>query len=167
MFLGKRFLFTLLVLLIVGCSSDRLEDEFQVKALSVEIDPVLQDRTFELVNEYRLDNNLVNSLLWQPLVYEVALDHARRMALSGTLSHADFTERAQELFRSAGAILVGENISRNHPSAEATLEDWLSSKGHKDNILGDFSHTAVAVVRTSSDEIYYIQIFVKIPQSSD
>ncbi|MEM5476741.1 CAP domain-containing protein [Pacificibacter sp. AS14] len=89
------------------------------------------------VNAERARNGL------QPLVYNGLLTRAARahvddMMRTGIFSHtgsdggtaADRTRRVGYNY-----CIVGENLSIGYPSVHAAVQGWMTSKGHRDNIL--------------------------------
>lgn len=155
--------FIVLMLLSVLSGSCSKEEVDEVELLSVgelHVEAALEQRTIELVNDFRLSQNL-GVLEFNEEAYKMALEHTRKMAVTGVMSHANFQARAENLAGKVGAVSVAENLSNNYPSAEITFQKWLESSGHRTNIVGDFSHTAVAVIRTDSGDVFYTQIFFK------
>jgi uncharacterized protein YkwD len=55
---------------------------------------------------------------------------------------------------------LGENVALGYPSAEAVVEGWMASKGHRANILQrDVGETGIAIARSSAGGVYYCQVF--------
>ena len=55
---------------------------------------------------------------------------------------------------------LAENVALGYPSAEAVVEGWMSSKGHRENILArDVVETGIAVARSKAGGLYYCQVF--------
>jgi uncharacterized protein YkwD len=123
-----------------------------------------ESRIFELVNAERRRRGLA------PLVYQQKLDRmakiqAAQMATLQKMAHelpgAEFptlSDRAHRVGYSYGRI--AENVALGYPSAEAVVEGWMSSKGHRDNILArDVAETGIAVARSRTGGLYYCQVF--------
>lgn len=159
-----RSAYLLIVILLGGsfgsCSEKGLEDIQVLSETTMQVEAALEQRTIQLVNDWRYAQDL-GGLEYNAEAYEMALEHTRKMAVSGVMSHADFENRAQTLAGKVGAIKVAENLSTNYTSAEETFEKWLESNGHRNNIMGDFTHTAVAVISTDKGDVYYTQVFYK------
>ena len=49
-----------------------------------------------------------------------------------------------------------------YTSAQAVVDGWLGSEGHKTNIEGDYTHSAISAVKTNDGVYYYTQIFIKL-----
>lgn len=63
---------------------------------------------------------------------------------------------------SRGAHAIGENIAAGNATPAATMEQWMNSPGHRNNILSpDFTHIGVGYIITPSGYNYYwVQVFV-------
>jgi len=96
-------------------------------------DAVFEDELFDLVNEARAEEGL-EELTYDPALYEIALDYCREMYQENAVNHEGFESRVDAV-RSNGYSYVGENLAAGYTSPQALLEDWLSSPGHRDNIL--------------------------------
>src|SRR5262249_18310563 len=112
-----------------------------------------------LVNQQRAANGLA------PLTRNSALDsaasqHSSDMAASKTLSHtgSDGSSPGQRI-NAAGYYwyTYGENVAAGQSSAQAVMDAWMSSSGHRANILSpDFKDIGIAVVyRAGSTYGYY------------
>ncbi|MNY65131.1 hypothetical protein D3C86_2023500 [compost metagenome] len=62
-----------------------------------------------------------------------------------------------------GAKRVGENVAYNYKTPEAAVRAWLDSPGHKENIVGDYTHFGLSVTTdAATGKKYYTNIFVKL-----
>ncbi|WP_436535495.1 CAP domain-containing protein [Actinoplanes sp. HUAS TT8] len=91
-----------------------------------------------------------------------ARDHSAWMGQTGQFSHvgrdgSDFGSRA----RAAGyASPSGENIAWGYPTAEALVDAWMHSAGHRANILNCSSTTVgVGAVYSENGTPYFTQDF--------
>jgi len=48
---------------------------------------------------------------------------------------------------------VGENLSKNNHTAEATVDAWLDSQAHKDNLMGDYKEQGICTRSNATTEI--------------
>lgn len=113
----------------------------------------------ELVNRERESNGL------SPLVYRSDLQPAadtRANEIVSVLSHTRpdgsscFTVIGEDVFYSA----LGENIAAGYRSAEAVMNGWMNSPGHRANILSDsFTGIAVGLVSDGGTR-YWVQLFI-------
>ncbi len=82
------------------------------------------------------------------------------MAASGSFAHrADLGA----LLRSCRASRVGENIAYGNVSADALMDMWMASPGHRANILQPaYTHIGVGATRTGSGRVYATQNFLRL-----
>ena len=98
----------------------------------------LAAQTISLVNAHRASLGL-RQLVVLPALSASAVWKARHMARYGYMSHSD---PAPPVSRSTGqrmsdcgyAASWGENIAYGYPSAQAVVDAWLNSPGHRANI---------------------------------
>jgi uncharacterized protein YkwD len=114
-----------------------------------------------LINEQRTTNGC-GALTVNDQLTAAAHDHSAWMAQSGTLSHtgsggSTFVTRAQ----AAGyAQPSAENIAMGYRTAAEVVDGWMTSSGHRANILNCQSKTVgVAVVNAADGTPYYTQDF--------
>lgn len=62
----------------------------------------------------------------------------------------------------AGTFYAGENIAAGNATAAATMEQWMDSPGHRNNILNpNYTHIGVGYVNTPDGyHHYWVQMFV-------
>lgn len=126
----------------------------------------LEAETLEAINQARSEAGL-SPLQSMGRLKELARDHSRYMLKTQELSHegpkgqniADRVLDAGIRYR-----LVGENVAMNYNQpqpVEAAVSGWLSSPGHRANILKPgFTHTGVGIVG-QGDTYYFTQIFLR------
>lgn len=55
---------------------------------------------------------------------------------------------------------MGENIAHGQKTPEEVVKDWMSSQGHKENILSqNFKYIGVGSFKASDGSIYWVQLF--------
>ena len=96
-------------------------------------DEEIRADTFTLVNKARVEAGLA------PLVRDSTLDslaqeHCDYMKRVGNVNHDNFEERAAR----SGRDYVGENCAEGYHDAESLVSGWLSSPGHKANIMDPY-----------------------------
>lgn len=80
------------------------------------------------------------------------------MATARRLSHAGW----ERVVRAAGVNgqTLGENIAYNYSSAEKVMQSWLSSPGHRVNILSaSFRRVGVGCVVDATGKFWWVQDF--------
>jgi len=78
--------------------------------------------------------------------------------------HTDFDKRLQHIYANIENPLgASENVAYFPPSKspEQVVTMWLTSRGHRHNIEGDYNLTGVGVVVDKHGWIYYTQEFAK------
>ena len=115
---------------------------------------------FDMVNNYRLNIGL-NEMQFDSTTYYYAGIHTDYMIAKNRTSHDKFNERAENISKRTGAIVVPENVSKNYDTLEEALEAWLDSPGHRKNIEGDYKYSAISIRPNSNGDLYFTQIFFK------
>ncbi|MFO0815341.1 MAG: CAP domain-containing protein [Gemmatales bacterium] len=106
----------------------------------------------------------VPSLVVDPLLQRAARQHATNMArqdkLAHTLDDKGVAERLTELgYRWSGC---GENIAQGQRTPAHTIETWLNSEGHRENMLSvKFSRIGVAVVTAADGQHYWTMVLTQ------
>jgi len=103
---------------------------------------------FALGNQARARTG-VAALKWDPALAASAIEHCRRMAAAGPISHQyrgepDLTTRAAQ----AGAHFsaIEENVAVG-PTASGIHQAWMQSPGHRENLLSpEVDHVGIALV---------------------
>lgn len=123
-------------------------------------DPIIstehQNDVLEWVNWHRVRNGLT-PLKIDLVVLNYAKNHTSYMVDNTKLSHDNFEHRSNDLNTKG----IAENVARSKGTTTFVVKGWMSSEKHKNNILGDFTHTAISVQKGTDDKYYYTQIFIK------
>lgn len=64
-----------------------------------------------------------------------------------------------------GWLALGENVGVG-PSVNSIHNSFMSSSGHRANILGDFTHVGIGAVRESENKLWVTVVFMKASGSS-
>lgn len=110
-----------------------------------------------LANSARADAGL------DPLTRDSALDGlarkwAYKIGADGELSHnPDLAEQVPEGWQG-----VGENVAMGYRTGAEMHRGWMSSEGHRANILGDYTHIGIAFVEVDGTT-WGVQVFAKYP----
>lgn len=116
---------------------------------------------FTEINQKRMEHNL-DPLIYDSKIAVIAYTHSKYMRLNNVLNHHSFKER----FRRAQTIYkinkIGENCHKFWKFRPVIIaDDFMNSPGHRANILGDFTHTGIAIVEREDGTDFITQIFVK------
>ena len=127
----------------------------------------IERRAFQKTNLARVQNGLL-PLVWDSDLYRMAKIHSEKMAHDGYFSHVTPEGmRLRDRARAAGILqfsVLGENIAYNQgyedPGAFA-VEKWMSSPGHRANILSDeFRASAIGTFVSADGSVFLTQIFI-------
>lgn len=114
-----------------------------------------------LANGARADAG-AGALSCDPLVAEVARDHADDMCARGYFDHTSQDGRSPfDRMRDAGVMFsnAGENIAWGQANAEQVHTSWMNSPGHRGNILnGAFERIGIGYAECSGRP-YWVQVF--------
>jgi uncharacterized protein YkwD len=114
-------------------------------------------RVFLLVNEERARAGLT-PYEYDPALALSAQRHAIDMADQGYFSHTSLDGRSfSDRTEAAGyeGFPSGENIARGQTSPEQVMDSWMSSEGHRNNILSSSSNE----IGVGYYESHWVQVF--------
>ncbi|MFT5940865.1 MAG: hypothetical protein ACI9Q4_000113 [Sediminicola sp.] len=145
------------VLLVSSCSKESIDDSSIPKAENA---VSVEQELLVMLNDYRTSLGY-SSLNFSNVAYNYANDHTDYMIAMGTINHDNFSARASKISTEVNASIVAENVAKDYTSAKKAFDEWMASAGHRKNIEGDFSHTAVSVKKDKAGNFYYTQLFYK------
>ena len=166
---------TLLVALcFFGCASGSFEPNsgflsapFSSATADAQNSGSLEEKIFRLVNFQRASAQIAPLYLSRQLA-DIAREHSRKMAISGTFDHHTRGEAALLERVSAAGIQVdrvAENLfaadqMRLEELAETCVTMWMGSDGHRRNILSaELDYTGIAVFSSNSRNFYVTEEF--------
>ena len=116
------------------------------------------NEVYQLVNQERTKRGL-NPLTLSPELNQIADERAEE--ISTDFSHNGFQSYKDEISASFGTYIIGENIAYGAQSAADVMYSWMTSSGHKANILDNrYSNIGIGIYQTSEGYLYYSQVFV-------
>lgn len=123
-----------------------------------------ESRIFELINAERKRRGL-SALAYNAQLGQMAKIQSQNMAYFQRMAHVipeaklpTMTDRARHVGYPFGRL--AENIALGFPDAQAAVQGWMNSKGHRANILNsDVSETGIGIARSSAGGLYYTQVF--------
>lgn len=97
------------------------------------------------------------------LISKEAEIHSREMAMHKIgFGHKDFNKRIKRIYTEIQDCRGGaENVAYNYKDAQDVVKNWLTSPGHRRNILGNYNLTGIGLARDSRGKIYFTQIFLR------
>jgi uncharacterized protein YkwD len=115
---------------------------------------------FDMINTHRESKNL-NTLVFDGDAYIEASDHTEYMIKTGHNGHANFNERAKNISAKKPVKFVAENVGDNFKTIDEAFKAWLNSSGHKENLEGNYTHSAISVKKDKNDKLFFTQIFFR------
>jgi len=131
----------------------------------------LERELLNLTNQARAAQGL-NPLAWDEVLAEAARGHSQDMADLDFFDHiSPVAEKAETLDRvvmagGSASLLVAENLfwCSGYPAelvARKAVDNWLSSQGHRDNLLGAAYHKVGVGVLKRGQTIWVTQVFAE------
>tara|TARA_R110000772_G_scaffold16183_1_gene46204 strand:- start:40 stop:600 length:561 start_codon:yes stop_codon:yes gene_type:complete len=156
----------LLCLVFTSCSK---EDSIEVETAKYEIDLSLADKNddqmsdeiLRLVNDHRLSIGLPTLIIDTQYASAFAVDHTDYMIEKEQINHDNFGFRSEGIKFHDNAQVVGENVAYGFNTAEAVVNAWLNSPGHKAIIEGNFTHTGFGILKCAKGRVYFTQLFYR------
>ena len=148
---------------LTSCSKDSVEELDSanlttttpaVSYTSIELD------ILELVNIHRGDLGLSQLQYLDEGSVQAAL-HNQHMIENNEVCHDFFGNRYEALVKSVNAKAVSENVAFGYRTAEAVVNAWIKSEGHRKNLEGEHTHFGISVKEGKDGKLYFTNIFVK------
>lgn len=130
-----------------------------------------EQEVLDLVNQIRKKHHL-QALLWEENLAWAARYHAKDMADDDYVEHYSYDRKGKRLVKVCGTFerieqfadfpYLAENISAGKPTAKETVDGWMHSKGHRENILNpNYKYLGVGYYYTdkTSYRYYWVQDF--------
>lgn len=116
------------------------------------------------VNKFRKSKGLAPLSLSETLSVE-ARSHSRSMANGRTgFGHDGFEQRIDGISKKLGRVsAAAENVAYGNLSAEAVVDGWIKSPGHRKNMLGNFNLIGIGTAKGKGNIVYFTQIFISKP----
>jgi len=167
MLTNTKLLFVTLVcvLSLSACSKDSVNPEDNNISKNLELSNNFTYSTMEIdildaVNDYRISMGLTALEKLDDITFE-AVDHTKYMVNLNVVNHDNFNIRYQNLVQEIGARAVSENVGYGYRTAEAVVEAWINSEGHRENIVGSYTHFGISVEQDQNGKNYFTNIFAR------
>ncbi|WP_029038664.1 CAP domain-containing protein [Salinimicrobium xinjiangense] len=148
---------------LTSCSQDSIE-ELESADLTTKLAPVeystIEMEVLDLVNAYR-DQKGLSQLLSLDEGSVQAASHNKHMIEGNEVCHHYFGNRYQALVNSVDAKAVSENVGFGYRTADAVVNAWIESDGHRKNMEGEHTHFGISVKEGKDGKLYFTNIFVK------
>jgi uncharacterized protein YkwD len=116
---------------------------------------------YGLLNQERQKAGLP-ALQFNNALWTAAYGHATNMARQNMLNHTLDGKGTADRITAAGYrySYYGENIAYNYANAQATLNAWMNSPGHRANILSpNFTEMGISMAFNAQGQPYYCADF--------
>lgn len=132
------------------------------RAENIDIDKANQKAILYYVNEYRAKHHL-KALKLDARMSEEAAKHSRDMARHAVpFGHKNFNKRIHRLFAIIKDPKGGaENVAYNYKDGKDVVRNWLTSRGHRINIEGNYNLTGIGLARDKKGKLYFTQLFIR------
>lgn len=148
---------------LTSCSKDSVEDLDSANLVS-KTAPVayttIELDVLELLNTYRAQQGL-SELQFLDESSVQAANHNQHMIENNEVCHDFFGIRFEALVKSVNAKAVSENVAFGYQTAEAVVNAWIKSDGHRKNLEGEHTHFGISVKEDQDGQLYFTNIFVK------
>jgi uncharacterized protein YkwD len=110
-----------------------------------------ESEVFKLVNKERAGHGL-KPFKCDPVAGKVAHDYSQLMCNSGQMGHTVGGTTPFQRMEAAGIDFAsaGENVAAGQKTPAQVMQAWMSSSGHRANILGDYLFIGVGYVACST-----------------
>lgn len=123
----------------------------------------MEEQVVDLVNKYRAENGL-KALKINPEVSKVAQAKSEDMRDKNYFDHTSPTYGSPfNMLKNFGISYktAGENIAKGQKTAEAVVNAWMNSEGHRKNILNPNYEEIGVGYATGKGSTYWTQLFIK------
>ncbi|MBO9153904.1 CAP domain-containing protein [Chitinophaga sp. GCM10012297] len=119
------------------------------------------------VNKFRRSKGL-KPLELSNVVSIEARDHSKSMATGRRgFGHDGFESRVGDISKKLGTVrAAAENVAYGNLSAQAVVDGWIKSPGHRKNMLGDFNLIGIGTAKGKGNIVYFTQIFINKPATT-
>ena len=131
----------------------------QMDLASQDVSVDYAEQVLDLVNQERKQRNIPPLILSSKLMEAAAV---RADEITKLFSHTRPNGEPCHSLIEDGAYTVGENIAAGYATPEETVRQWMSSSGHRANILNeDYTELGVGYAYREKSEYryYWVQLF--------
>ncbi len=124
----------------------------------LDIDRLIRD-VFRMTNQERINAGLP-ALTYNPVLEKGALIRAAEIIQSFSHTRPDGTKFYTVFEGLYDYRMIGENLAAGFTSASSVISGWMSSEGHRANILKeDYTEIGIGIKKDSEGRLYWVQIF--------
>jgi uncharacterized protein YkwD len=162
--LSKSALLLSLLFILPTAYSEAFAYKKNAKTQSQNVIETQEMKIIELINQERAKKGLKLLSHFSTLTHH-ARQHSYSMACGEVnFGHDGFDKRAQAVIKMGQHKGFGENVAYCHNVQDPlslSVANWMKSKGHRENILGDYDETGVGISYDDEGRFYVTQLFAK------
>ncbi len=119
-----------------------------------------EQEVLDITNQYRKNAGLVE-LKPNPKLFKAARDHSTNMAARNRIAHSLDGQGPGERLAAAGYASSGwaENVAAGQSTPAEVMQSWMSSSGHRGNILSQHAEVGVGVAAAPNGTLYWTLVF--------
>lgn len=160
----KKLFIVFLLLLILGAgylliiNTPSYDSAFKpIPTPGPSLTPLVLDsmKIYNLINDYRISKGL-NKLVFDPSMCDYT--KKRLTEIHSDFSHAGFIQVRPPYFFSPN-VSIGENLSRGSTSDQETVDTWIKSPTHLENIVKPVYTRTCISTDNNVNETYVVQEF--------
>lgn len=120
----------------------------------------MEEDILYFTNKFRSSKGL-KPLVMNEVLGDEARVHSQNMARRKTpFGHKGFEKRTQRAKKDLGwGSAFAENVAYGHLDAEAVVDLWINSPGHRKNLLGNYRYIGIGIAEAKDGSLYFTQIF--------
>lgn len=151
----------------VACSRSAAPASADSRAIREGDERTVEEEILYYVNKFRRSKGL-KPLEMNNVISIEARDHSKSMATGRrSFGHDGFESRIGDISKKLGAVrAAAENVAYGNLSAQAVVDGWIKSPGHRRNMLGEFNLIGIGTARGKNNIVYFTQIFINKPAAT-
>lgn len=159
----KYWLLVICVVSLTACSKESLEEEGTsdlVGVVTPETYSTIEVEVMDRVNDFRAGLGLPELESLNEISMQAGY-HNSHMIENAEVCHDDFPSRYAALVNSVNAKAVSENVAYGYRTAEAVVNAWVKSDGHRKNMESNVTHFGISIKEDAEGKLYFTNIFVR------
>jgi uncharacterized protein YkwD len=114
------------------------------------------------INHFRMTHFLM-PLKFDEHLNKIAMQHSQNMANQRIpVGHQGFNNRFKTMRNQVENVgQAAENVAAGYKNVDMVIDGWIHSPGHRQNILGHYNLTGIAIAYDKNHKPYYTQVFAK------
>ena len=139
-----------------------VEEQISQQSVSIQsqngLNRTKAEEAFAQVNVKRAENG-VEMLVWDESIYELAAVRAQEIVSSFSHQRPDGSYVGDVMLGQYGFSGCGENIAENYKSVTNLVNGWMSSEGHRENLLNSQFSAGVMACYCYNGSCYWVNLF--------